>query len=201
MTQEMRAPADPAPLGWAALALTTFVFSAHTAGWAPDIIWIGLAVSCGGLGLFAAGAWSFLRGNTFMATMFSAYGLFWLSLGSFAVLDLFGKVSRADAANDLGWFLLAFAVFNTYMLVWSARTNAAIFGTFLALEVTEILLFLGYLSGTDILVKAGAYLGIITAFAAWYTSAAEIANGMAGRAVWPVGRVIWKERGRRRAAA
>ncbi len=201
MTQEMRAPADPAPLGWAALAVTTFVFSAHVAGWAPDIIWIGLAVFCGGLGLFAGGAWSFLRGNTFMATTFSAYGAFWLSLGSFGVLDLFGKVSRADVMNDLGWFLLAFAVFNTYMLIWSARINTAVFGTFLAFEVTEILLFLGYLSGTDILVKAGAYLGIMTAFAAWYTSAAEIANAMAGHAVWPVGRVIWKEKGRRRAAA
>jgi uncharacterized protein len=36
--------ADPAPLGLAAFALTTFILSAHNAGWAPDVVWIGLAI-------------------------------------------------------------------------------------------------------------------------------------------------------------
>jgi succinate-acetate transporter protein len=35
------ATADPAPLGLAGFALTTFILSAHNANWAPDLIWVG----------------------------------------------------------------------------------------------------------------------------------------------------------------
>src|SRR5437763_15814066 len=41
--------ADPAPLGLAAFALTTFVLSGHNASFIPDGIWIGLAIFYGGL--------------------------------------------------------------------------------------------------------------------------------------------------------
>jgi len=114
------------------------------------------------------------------------------------VLDLTGKVKAADVLPSLGWFLLAFAIFNTYMLLWSARINTAVFGVFLTLEITEILLFLGFFSGSDTLIKAGGYMGIITALVAWYTSAADVVSNMAGRPVWPVGQVVWKGGARRR---
>jgi succinate-acetate transporter protein len=209
MAQEMRsaavvpAVADPAPLGLAAFALTTFVLSAHNAGLFGNVgntIVVGLAIFYGGLAQFMAGMWSFRRGNTFTATAFSTYGAFWLALGTFLVLIIAGKVKTEDVATSLGWFLLAFAIFNTYMLFWSARVNTAVFGVFLTLEVTEILLFLGFFSGSDLLIKAGGYMGIITALVAWYTSAADVATAMAGRAILPVGRVIWKEQGVRRRA-
>jgi succinate-acetate transporter protein len=204
MAQEMRAAAvpavaDPAPLGLAGFALTTFVLSAHNAGWAPDIVWVGLALFYGGLAQFMAGMWSFRRGNTFTATAFSTYGAFWFSLATYVLLVIFGKAPAKDVTSALGWFLLAFAIFNTYMMVWSARVNTAVFGVILTLEVTEILLFLGFFSGSDTLIKAGGYMGIITAAVAWYTSAADVASAMAGRAILPVGRVVWREAPRRRA--
>ena len=206
MAQEMRAAqapalADPAPLGLAAFALTTFVLSAHNAGLFGTVgntIVVGLAIFYGGLAQFMAGMWSFRRGNTFTATAFSTYGAFWLSLGTYVVLILAGKVKTEDVATSLGWFLLAFAIFNTYMMVWSARINTAVFGVFLTLEVTEILLFLGFFSGSDTLIKAGGYMGLLTALVAWYTSAADVITSMAGRPVLPVGRVIWVEKGARR---
>ena len=37
--------ADPAPLGLAAFALTTFMLSGHNATFIPDILWVGLALS------------------------------------------------------------------------------------------------------------------------------------------------------------
>jgi succinate-acetate transporter protein len=37
----------------------------------------------------------------------------------------------------------------------------------------------------------GGWLGVITAAVAWYASAAGVVNGMAPRAVVPVGRPIW----------
>ena len=186
---------DPAPLGLGAFALTTFILSAHNAGWAPDLIWVGPALFYGGLAQLLAGMWEFRNRNTFGSTAFSTYGAFWLSLAAFVVLDLFGKVPKdVNVAHALGWFLLAFAIFNTYMLLWSATVNRAVFGVFLTLEITEILLFLGFFAGQaagDGLVMVGGWVGVLTALVAWYASAAGVANAMAERPVVPVGRPIW----------
>src|SRR5919197_768240 len=193
--QPTPAVADPAPLGLGAFALTTFVLSAHNAGWAPDLVWVGLALFYGGLAQFMAGMWEFRNRNTFGSTAFTTYGSFWLSLAAFVVLDLFGKVpSSVDVGDALGWFLLAFAIFNTYMLLWSTMVNRAVFLVFLTLEVTEILLFIGFFAGQadrDGLVMVGGWVGVLTALVAWYTSAAGVANAMAERPVVPVGRPIW----------
>ena len=45
--------ADPAPLGLAGFALTTFLLSGHNASWIPDLIWVGPAIFYGGLAQFA----------------------------------------------------------------------------------------------------------------------------------------------------
>lgn len=200
MTEEQprAAIAEPGPLGLGAFALTTFVLSAHNAGWAPGVMWIGLAMFYGGLAQLLAGMWEFRSANTFGATAFSTYGAFWLSLGTFALLELFGRVplGELEVLEGLGWFLLAFAIFNTYMLLWSTRVNLAVFLVFLALEVTEVLLAAGFFledSAGDGLVMAGGYAGVLTAAVAWYTSAAGVVNSMAERPILPVGQPLWRE--------
>jgi succinate-acetate transporter protein len=100
----------------------------------------------------------------------------------------------ADLPNALAWFLLAFAIFNFYMLLWSTRVNAAVFGVFLTLEITEILLAIGNFMeahghANSTWVHAGGWAGIVTAAVAWYTSAAGVVNGMSGRPVLPVGAI------------
>jgi uncharacterized protein len=195
MAMEMKAPpiANPAALGLGGFALTTFVLSTHNAGWAPDLTWVGLAFFYGGLAQFAAGMWEFKTGNTFGATAFSTYGAFWMSLATFVVLLLAGKVPAGDVLTDLGWFLLAFAIFNTYMMVWSMRLNMATFLVFLTLEITEILLFVGFFNKNTSIIQFGGYVGIVTALVAWYASAAVVANSMRAQPILPVGKPIWSE--------
>jgi len=139
--------ADPAPLGLAAFALTTFMLSGANATFIPGGIWVGLAIFYGGLIQLLAGMWEFRNRNVFGATAFSTYGGFWLSLGVFEVLrsTSSGFTSLTpDVYNALAWFLLAFAIFNTYMLLWASRLNLATFAVFLALEITELLLVIGF---------------------------------------------------------
>src|SRR5213079_165447 len=98
----------------------------------------------GGLIQLLAGMWEFRNRNVFGATAFSTYGGFWLSLGIFFVLiettELGGALKgAADVPNGLAWFLVAFAIFNFYMLLWSTRMNTAVFGVFLTLQITEVL--------------------------------------------------------------
>jgi uncharacterized protein len=188
--------ADPAPLGLAGFALTTFLLSGHNASWIPDLIWVGFAIFYGGLAQLLAGMWEFRNRNVFGATAFSTYGGFWMGIGLFVILAETTKFAAsfkgADLTNALAWFVLSFAIFNTYMLIGSTRVNMAVFAVFLTLEITEILLVIGYFNishgGTQWWLHAGGWAGVLTAAVAWYTSAAGVMNGVAGRTVFPVGR-------------
>src|SRR5579863_3635311 len=185
----MTAPAaDPAPLGLGAFALTTFLLSAANSGWmtsASGDAWLGYAFAYGGLCQLLAGMWEFRNRNVFGATAFSTYGGFWIGLGLWALLV--APSAGAKAGKDVAWILLAFAIFNTYMLLWSTMLNAAVFTVFLTLEITEIVLFIGNFAANANIVKVGGYIGILTAAAAWYTSAAGVGNGVSGRIILPVG--------------
>ncbi len=185
--------ADPAPLGLAAFALTTFLLSAFNAGWmtkASGDAWLGYAFAYGGLCQLLAGMWEFRNKNVFGSTAFSTYGGFWIGLALWARLVAPTIKDPAVANHDLAWILLAFAIFNTYMLLMSTQTTAAVFLVFLTLEITEIVLFIGGFTNSSGLTKAGGYIGIVTALVAWYTSAAGVSNGMAGRLRLPVGRPL-----------
>jgi uncharacterized protein len=188
----MMAPAaDPAPLGLGAFALTTFLLSAKNAGWmnsATGDAWLGYAFAYGGLCQLLAGMWEFRNRNVFGATAFSTYGGFWIGLGLWALLVAPGAASANAAGHDVGWILLAFAIFNTYMLLWSTQVNMAVFGVFLTLELTEIILFIGSFANSSSIVKVGGYIGVLTALVAWYTSAAGVINGMRATPFMPVGK-------------
>src|SRR5690242_21827073 len=122
--------ADPAPLGLAGFALTTFLLSGHNASFIPDAIWIGPALFYGGMAQLLAGMWEFRNRNVFGATAFSTYGGFWMSLGIFVVLAVVSKsfggaLAGANLPNAIAWFMVSFAIFNTYMLLWSTQVNVA----------------------------------------------------------------------------
>ncbi len=200
--------ADPAPLGLAAFALTTFMLSGHNANFIPDLMWVGLALFYGGLIQLLAGMWEFRNNNTFGSTAFSTYGGFWLGLGGFVVLAEATKLGgtlltgKNDVANGLAWFVLSFAIFNFYMLLWSTRINLAVFGVFLTLQITEVLLAIGFWvaahrgvapTGAEVgWIRAGGWAGIVTAAVAWYASAALVLAAMNnGRAILPTGKGLW----------
>ena len=87
----------------------------------------------------------------------------------------------------MGIFLLAWTIFTVYMLIGSFRTSKVLAATFSVL--------MRDLPAADVrqvqprhargLTEWGGYLGIVTAFLAWYTSAAGLLNGMYGRTVAP----------------
>jgi succinate-acetate transporter protein len=187
--KEMPSIADPAPLGLAAFALTTFLLSAFNVGWTKGTVaFLGFALAYGGIAQLLAGMWEFRNRNVFGATAFSTYGAFWIGIAVyfFWVVPEF-KPTALQLSNDLGWISVAFVIFNTYMLLWSLFVNRAVFFVFLTLEVTFILLAIGHFSNSTDMVKAGGIAGIVTAACAWYASAAGVINGMASRKVLPVG--------------
>ena len=181
------ATADPAPLGLAGFAMTTFVLSFLNAGIIKEApgtgVVLGLALFYGGLAQLLAGMWEFKRGNTFGATAFSSFGAFWLSFWAI------NKWATGDIHKTLGLYLLSWAIFTAYMTVASMKTNLAVMSVFVALTVTFFFLAMGaWQNGTpvpDSLTKVGGYFGILTAVLAWYASFAAVANETHKRQILP----------------
>jgi len=149
--------ADPAPLGLAGFATTTFLLSAANANWmsaASGAAFLGYAFAYGGFIQLLAGMWEFRNRNVFGATAFSTYGGFWLGLGLWVLL-VAPKDTALQAGHDKAWILLAFAIVNTYLLILSTQLSTAVFLVFLTLELTEIFLFIGGFANSTGIVKAG----------------------------------------------
>ncbi|MGH2449001.1 MAG: acetate uptake transporter [Chloroflexota bacterium] len=181
--------ADPAPLGLAGFALTTFLISVVNAGWLPlagGSIWLGMAMFYGGAAQFCAGMWSFRRGATFPAVAFSSYGAFWMGLAIIFFVTPVTTMALGKAPNDaLAWFFFAWGVFTLYMTVAALRTNVAVLGVFVFLTLTYLFLWLGAWQNNGNLTNIGGYLGIVTAAVAWYAAMAGVVNATWGRIVFP----------------
>ncbi|HEX5086335.1 MAG TPA: acetate uptake transporter [Nocardioides sp.] len=181
--------ADPAPLGLAGFALTTFVLSVVNADIVPQELVggaLGLALAYGGIAQFAAGIWEFAKGNTFGATAFCSYGAFWISFWWLAEHDLANLGD--EGYKVVGVYLLGWAIFTAYMTVAATRVSAAVLAVFALLTVTYVVLAIGWLDQeSSNWIKIGGYLGIITALAAWYASFAGVTAFTFKRPVVPTG--------------
>lgn len=181
--------ADPAPLGLAAFALTTFLLSLFNAGLlseAGEPIVFPLGLFYGGLAQFLAGMWEFKNKNTFGATAFTSYGAFWITLAAFDTYYV-NQIPEAQLTTALGWFLIAWGIFTAYMWIGSFKVSVAVNIVFLLLTATFFILGIGDVMGSESIPVIGGYVGLATAIAAWYASAAGVINTNFGRTVLPVG--------------
>jgi hypothetical protein len=180
--------ADPAPLGLAGFALTTFCLSVFNANLidnaALSAVVLPVALFYGGIAQFVAGMWEFRKGNTFGATTFASFGAFWMSYAAYVKYVAPG-LPAADAHQATGLFLLAWTIFGSYMLIASLRTSAAILAVYCTLGATLILLTWGAFAQNTTVTHAGGWVGLLTAAVAWYASAAGVLSATFGRSVLP----------------
>ncbi len=179
-------PADPAPLGLAGFAMTTFVLSMFNANLVSSKglpVVLGLALAYGGLAQLLAGMWEFRNGNTFGALAFSSYGAFWISFWALEVF--YAKDIGGNVGHAVGLYLWAWAGFTAYMTVASLKVSAAVVLVFVLLTATYILLAIGNDGGSETVLHWGGYVGIATAGAAWYASFAGVTNSTFGRTILP----------------
>jgi len=179
--------ADPAPLGLAAFAMTTFALSiGNTNVWGPGAdAAIALALVYGGTVQLLAGMWEFVRKNTFGALAFSSYGAFWIAYYVF-VRSVLPGVKATDVPIAVGVFLLCWTIFTFYMTIPSFRVSGAVALVFVLLTVTFILLTVGAFESSTGWTKAGGWLGVATAAAAWYASFAGVVNETFKKVIVPV---------------
>ena len=186
------AVADPAPLGLAAFALTTFVLSCFNAGIVStrgESAVLGLALAYGGARPAAR------RHVGVQERQHLRRPRVHLVRRLLAVLLVPRHVRRRPTTprRRSATFLLAWTIFTAYMTVAAARTSGAVLAVFVALTLTFLFLFLGEATAKaghrlDGLTKFGGWLGLLTAVLAWYASFAGVTNATWKRTSCPPGR-------------
>ncbi|MEO8827117.1 acetate uptake transporter [Lapillicoccus sp.] len=186
-SEQVRLIADPAPLGLGAFALTTFLLSLVNAGVLPkdtEPVVLGVALAYGGIAQLLAGMWEFRKGNVFGATAFTSFGAFWLSFWAYLTFFAAG-IPAAHHGIAAGWYLLAWAIFTSLMVIAALRTTAVLAGLFAVVVVVFVLLGLGAMTASAGLTTAGGVLGIVAAALAWYLCLAGVAASTFGRPILP----------------
>ncbi|CCE85794.1 Piso0_005425 [Millerozyma farinosa CBS 7064] len=175
--------ANPAPLGLAAFAFTTFVLSLYNAQamgiTVPNVV-VSAATFYGGAMQFMAGVWELALGNTFGATALCSYGSFWLSyaailIKSFNIGSGYGD-DKDMLANATGFFLLSWAIFTLLLVLVTMKSTVAFCSLFFFLFLTFVLLAAGEFSGKVGVTRAGGVVGVITAVLGWYNAYAGAAD-------------------------
>jgi len=183
----LQSVADPAPLGLAAFAMTTFALSLierqHLAG--GHLPALALALVYGGFAQLLAGMWEFVRKNTFGALAFTSYGAFWISYYVF-VKFLVGALKPALVPSAAGVFLLGWTIFTFYN---ADRLNAGVgSGGRRVLRPDHHVRAAHHrcIQLNSTITHIGGWAGIVTAALAWYASAAGVINETFKKALVPV---------------
>jgi len=180
---------NPAPLGLMGFGLTTILLNLVNAGLlnadALGMI-LPMGIFYGGLAQIIAGLLEAKQGNTFGATAFTSYGLFWLSFVAINILPKLG-LSETASPSAIGAYLLVWGIFTSLMSVATFKTNKALQVVFLSLSALFFILAMGDFTGNRSIRVIGGYEGIFCGSSAVYLAIAEILNETYEKVILPVG--------------
>lgn len=181
--------ANPSPLGLMGFGMTTVLLNLHNAGFYKlDSMILAMGLAYGGLAQIIAGLIEYRRGNTFGATAFSSYGLFWWSLVALIVMPsvTFFEVETFSSTSIMVYFVM-WGIFTGAMFFGTLKANHALQFVFLSLTILFFLLALRDFTGSFCVGILAGYEGIICGASAIYLAIAEVLNEIYGRIILPVG--------------
>lgn len=177
--------ANPGPLGLLGFGMTTVLLNLHNANIIPlSIVIVAMGFALGGAAQIIAGIMEFKKNNTFGATAFTAYGFFWWSL-IIIWINPFKGINAADE-KSMGFYLLLWAIFTTFMFIGTLKHNRASQVVFLSLAVLFYLLSIGDFTGIHAVKTLAGYTGIFCGLSAIYNSLAQVVNNEFGKTIMPL---------------
>jgi succinate-acetate transporter protein len=179
--------ANPAPLGLLGFGMTTVLLNLHNAGFfALGSMILAMGIFYGGLAQIIAGIQEWKKNNTFGATAFTSYGIFWLTLVGLLILP---KLGLADASDKtaMAAYLAMWGLFTAVMFIGTLKASKALQLVFGSLTILFFLLALGDITGNGTITVIAGYEGIICGFSAIYAGLAQVLNEMYKKTVAPLG--------------
>jgi succinate-acetate transporter protein len=161
----------------------------HNAGFFPlDSMILGMGIFYGGLGQIIVGCMEWKKNNTFGATAFTSYGLFWLTLVALVVIPKTGVVPKPTPLS-FAIYLAMWGFFTGVMFIGTLRLSKALQVVFFLLTVLFFMLAVVKYTGNEELEVIAGFEGILCGFSAVYTGLAMILNEVYGKVVLPLGPV------------
>ncbi|HJV06347.1 MAG TPA: acetate uptake transporter [Chromobacteriaceae bacterium] len=178
--------ANPAPLGLLGFGMTTVLLNLHNAGFYPLTgMILAMGIFYGGLAQIIAGVQEWKMGNTFGATAFTSYGLFWLTLVGLLALPKMGFTP--DNGTSMAAYLGMWGVFTLFMFFGTLKLSRSLQVIFGSLVVLFFLLAIEKATGNEELARVAGFEGIFCGASAIYGAVAQILNEVYGRTVLPLG--------------
>lgn len=178
--------ANPAPLGLLGFGMTTVLLNLHNAGvYELNSMILAMGIFYGGIAQVIAGLFEMKKKNTFGATAFVSYGLFWLSLVGLLVMPKMGW-AEASSNGAMVAYLLMWGLFTGCMFIGTLKLSRALQFVFGSLTLLFVLLAMGDATGSTLIKQIAGIEGIICGFSAIYTAAAQVLNEVYKKTVLPM---------------
>ena len=178
--------ANPAPLGLLGFGMTTVLLNLHNAGVYPlDSMILGMGIFYGGVAQIIAGVMEWRKQNTFGATAFISFGLFWLTLVGLLVLPGLGWAGE-PTNSAMAAYLGMWGLFTSCMFIGTLRLSRALQFVFGSLAILFFLLAIGDATGNLTITRIAGVEGIICGLSAIYTAVAQVLNEVYQRKLLPL---------------
>jgi Predicted membrane protein len=184
--------ADPSAVGLLGLAVVTAVAASQKLGITTGLSFvIPWAIFLGAVAQLIASVYDFNHNNLFGATVFGAFGLFWLGVASSWMIKMgaFGPELAADVdGRQIGYAFLVFFVFAVVATIAATETNKTLFFDMIFIDVLLLGLALDALGiGGHWAHDMAAYAEVIVSVISLYACCATFLNKFFGRSFWPLG--------------
>lgn len=178
--------ANPAPLGLLGFGMTTVLLNLANAGvYSLGSIILAMGVFYGGIGQVIAGIEEWKKKNTFGATAFTSYGLFWLTFVAFILFGKWGWIPAQDAGG-VAAYLIMWGLFTLVMFIGTLKLSKALQVVFFTLTVLFFLLAAQFITGDASIGVIAGWEGIICGLSAMYAGLAQVLNEIYGKTVLPL---------------
>ncbi len=187
--------ADPSALGLFGLAIVTFAASSEklgfTTGFSALVPW---AIFLGAFGQLFACFGESQRNNTFGATAFGAFALFWFAnaLSWLIKMGVFGQtLSSTFDDKQLGLVYTGYFIFGTYMTIAATALPKILLTILCFVDILFLCLLLSRFGiQVEIFVSVAGASELIISLLSFYASAASVLNATFNRVVFPVGKPL-----------
>jgi len=179
--------ANPAPLGLMGFGMTTVLLNlvnVELLDVSSAAMIFSMGIFYGGVAQILAGMWEMKKGNTFSATAFSSFGLFWVSLVAIRLFSTLGFVDL-PSPRVMAAYLAMWGIFTALLTIATFKHSIALRFVFVTLTLLFFLLAIADISGNGMMKIIAGYEGIICGFSAIYLAAAQVVNETFAKSVFP----------------
>ena len=148
-------------------------FGVHARGVQTPNVMISVLIFFGGVGQYLVGIMEFVSGNTFGATVFTSYGAFNLSYSLIylpgsgiiaAYTDPETGALSPEFAQSISLYLWAWFILTVVYTIAAVRSSWVLLLDLAVLDVSLLLLAVGYMVGSQSVLTAGYSFGFLVSF-------------------------------------